>query len=170
MKTVVKLPMKRLILHIGMHKTGTSSIQSTLWNSRAQLENYDVYYPTIQEFNHSFSFYPMFIDDHTDHVFKRVKIYEPEDMKREQEKWRQLWVKEFQLSNHKNFIISGENLSLLGKDDIRKLKEFVDPFFDEIRIIIYVREPISYMHSDLQQHVKSGICSIEEFNKGKLEC
>ena len=39
--------MKILYLHIGMPKTGTSSIQDTLFANRENLRKYGIYYPDI---------------------------------------------------------------------------------------------------------------------------
>lgn len=46
--------MKKLILHIGRHKTGTSSLQRFLVENRGNLENHNIYYPNggIQGFGH----------------------------------------------------------------------------------------------------------------------
>ena len=41
----------KITLHVGPHKTGTTSLQSWLLeNSMVHLEEYGVYYPPVQEF------------------------------------------------------------------------------------------------------------------------
>ncbi|MDG2326795.1 MAG: hypothetical protein P8L70_08700, partial [Halioglobus sp.] len=55
--------MKKLVLHIGMAKTGTSSIQETLGLGSEQLAEQDVYYAPWKPYNHSFMFTALFLRD-----------------------------------------------------------------------------------------------------------
>jgi hypothetical protein len=52
--------MRNLILHIGMHKTGSSSIQQILFENREVLLKHDCYYPESILMNHSHSLYTLF--------------------------------------------------------------------------------------------------------------
>lgn len=39
--------MSHLVLHIGTHKTGTTSFQNMMWKNARKLANYGVIYPRI---------------------------------------------------------------------------------------------------------------------------
>ena len=60
---------KRLILHIGTHKTGSTSIQKTLDLNRKLLASNGFFFPAVQPSNHSVSFYPIFMNDPTENLF-----------------------------------------------------------------------------------------------------
>ncbi len=46
------LPPDAVLVHIGMHKTGTTALQSTLWSIRRDLEPLGVHYPGRNEAHH----------------------------------------------------------------------------------------------------------------------
>ena len=59
---------------------------------------------------------------------------------------------------NESVIISSEHLSsrLLDEEDISSLYEFCNSLFDTIKIIIYIREPLSYAISLFSQVLKGG--------------
>jgi hypothetical protein len=56
------------------------------------------------------------------------------------------------------FIISGEDISVLSYEALKKLQQFLNRFFYNIEIVAYVRAPVSYMTSSFQQLIKDGNC------------
>ncbi|MFD2672023.1 hypothetical protein [Marinicrinis sediminis] len=149
--------MTRLILHIGMHKTGTTSIQQVLGNSRNKLLKNDVYYPEIKPYNHSTSFPPIFLDDPSKYeIFRQRGIYDKQRAIEEQNKLKELWIKEIQNCTCHNFIVSGEELTLIDESSVRNLKKFTDEHFDDVLIIMYARNPNSFFPSVLSEYVKHG--------------
>ena len=68
---------------------------------------------------------------------------------------RATMIAQFQ-ANQSNFVISGEKLSsTLVADEIETLKTFLSAWFEDIRIIVYIRDPRSYMSSAFQQSAKT---------------
>lgn len=148
---------KRAILHVGMHKTGSTSLQQTLGNSREILLKHNIYYPTIRPFNHSANFMPIVMSNPGEfQIFKQRGIYDEEQVIKERDRLKNLWIKEFRSFNKGNFIISGEELSKLKEADVINLQQLLKQYFDEIVVIIYVREPLSFIPSVISEYVKHG--------------
>ncbi len=148
---------RRVILHIGMHKTGTTSLQQTLGNSRHILEKFNVYYPSIKPFNHSANFPPVVMSNPLKfEIFKQRGIYCEDHAVKESNRLRDLWVEEFKSCKLGNFIISGEELSKMHEEDVRNMDKFLKRYFDDIIVIIYVREPSSFIPSVISEFVKHG--------------
>ena len=150
-------PNKRtLILHVGMPKTGTTTIQETLGQNAKRLRAAGFHYPATRPFNHSNTFTPAFMDhpENTVH-FKRNGIQETAAIRKEQQRLRDLWKRELRASDSRSFIISAENLSKLHPHEIEQVRQFVAAHFDDTRIIAYAREPEVHIRSTWQQHVKT---------------
>jgi len=150
---------KRLILHIGTGKTGTTSIQDSLGRAREALLDHKIYYPTIQPFNHIFTFPPIFLEDPTKIDWFRQKLLKHEDKDDKIQGFITQWRKEFAAcGNDKDFIISAEDLTLpfFDREAVIQLKKFVEPYFDEVAVIVYVRHYNSWIPSQAQQSIKNG--------------
>jgi tetratricopeptide (TPR) repeat protein len=70
-------------------------------------------------------------------------------------------------SKFENIIISGEGISYLFEDNLELFKRDLLKIFDDITVIIYVREPYSWLNSYFCQNVKHGI-RFSEFNEDVL--
>lgn len=144
---------KKVIIHIGMHKTGTTSIQESL---KYGLKNDDYYFLDLGHSNHSIPIYSLFCDDPINyyiHKFKNLTIKQIESYNNAN---KDLLMKELKNNKTKNIIISGEDINKLSIEGLRKLKSFINNSYEDIHIIGYVREVSSYMQSMFQQKVKGG--------------
>lgn len=147
-------PINECYVHIGMHKTGSSSIQHNLY--RHLSDNHFVY-AQMEIPNHSIPIYSMFAEDLSLAIsYFRNTLNEDEIIQYNLEKKRML-VENIQNNPGKNFIISGEGITKLRQErGLRDFHRFLSDHFEKITIIGYVRPPISFMESALQQRVKSG--------------
>lgn len=133
--------MSKLILHIGMPKTGSSSIQESLARS---LSDENFHYLNIGV-NHAGILRRLFLEgsrgNHT---------------KRQNEIWQRLKT-ECQRSIDKNvsLIISGEGIWHFSHSSLEKIRDFFLQYFSEILVVGYVRSPRSFMNSAFQQLVKN---------------
>jgi|GEM_PF-6907778 len=156
---------KVLVLHIGRHKTGTSSIQETLRENRIRLKSQGLYFPKSYYANHSITFAPLF-DSRVEHKFFLKETYGLDtvpDIHNKEKKLMKWWIKQFkrfQASNCSHFIISSEDLSLATEEMIKNLKEFCAPFFDEVIIIAYYRSAQDYYCSYIQEKIRFGSAGI----------
>ena len=157
--------MKRCWLHIGMHKTGTTSLQASLasvdepagWN----------FIRIDGRRNMGSALYAMFASKpHRYHWFQK-RGDTPEQVAKAGIKLRKKFVNAINDCTQENFIISGESLSLIDPRGIAALYEFLKPLCDEIRVIGYVRPPIAFKISFFQQRVKHSNCTFD-FSDFKL--
>jgi len=164
---------KRVILHIGTPKTGSTSIQESLGNTREVLLEHDIHYPGIKPYNHIFNFIPIFLDDpYISFVFK-LQLKPTEDKFAKVQRYRKTWEKEILSCAKGNFIISAEDFTLpyFTKDAVRRLKKFVDLYFEEVTIIVYVRHYDQWISSQIQEAIKNGMrAGLGELVENLMKC
>jgi len=165
---------KRLILHIGTGKTGSTSIQDSLGHARDVLLEYNIYYPRIRPYNHIFTFVPIFLEDpEKSFVFGR-QLLASEDKTIKVQNYREAWVKEIEACDRDNFIISAEDFTLpfFKVDAVTRLKEFIEEYFERATIIAYVRHYDTLIPSQIQQDVKnsSNTKDLRDITKFFLNC
>jgi hypothetical protein len=150
---------RRLILHIGHHKTGSTSLQGALFEKRDLLLTHGFDYFTILA-NHSKPMRAMFEDKH----FRETIGMSFEAVLQQKEVVWTAFRSQMDESNA-DFIISGEQLSMLPRWSIEQLHGALTPLFDEVVVIGYVRPPRSLVNSWAQQRLKRG-CLLADMNSG----
>jgi hypothetical protein len=150
---------KRLILHIGTPKTGSTSIQESLGNSRDALLEHNIHYPSNRPYNHIFSFIPFFLDDPDTSFVFTIQLKPDEDKNTKLEGYRETWVKEIESCEKDHFIISAEDFTFpyFTEDAVERLKSFTDQYFEEVTVIAYVRHYDQWIASQIQQDIKNGV-------------
>ena len=156
--------MTLVILHIGLHKTGTTTIQRTLGEHRAKLALFGYHYPQFayknrQTYNHSSPLLSLYSDAPLDyHMNLREGIDSPEKLE-DQNSAFLAQLKSALNSGSTTVILSGEGLSALTPKNISRLKNDLERLSEaplSFRVVCCVREPISFITSDIQQKVKGG--------------
>jgi hypothetical protein len=147
--------LKQLVLHPGMAKTGTSSIQDTLGNSIEALREHDVYYPPWRPFNHSYELSALFRRNPVNSFYYKQFAPESEEAwEAEAGRLRDKWSDFFQSFSEGTCIVSAESMEQFSVEEITALVEFASPYFDQCRAILYVRDPLSAIKSRWEQSVK----------------
>ena len=138
---------RKLTIHIGTEKTGTTSIQTFLEINQIALQKQDISCPNslryANTFNHRLaaviSYSDKRNDDNTKFLFNSLD-------QRKKHINNIINALKVEISNNpcRNWIISSEHLQsrLRTKEEIFRLKNIFSHFFDEIKILIYIREPI----------------------------
>lgn len=146
--------MKRCLLHVGMHKTGTTSVQHNL---RRIGNTRDWRYLCVGSKLHmNIPFFAMFATDPFSYIwFSRLGITKDEAAERGRF-LREKLADAIREAPEETIIMSAEALTLVDPDGIQRLKDFLAPFFDEIRVIGYVRPPVSFKISIYQELIKQG--------------
>lgn len=148
------------IVHIGMHKTGSSSIQQTL--NMIPME--EVEYLSLGPENHS-AFLATLLSNNPEnyHVHARSgrTLAHVQALK---EKYTQKLHAALKATNKTRVLISAEYLSQPngGGSELEYLKSIILQYCRRVRIIGYVRSPIGYMQSAFQQRLKGG--GVLDFN------
>lgn len=147
-------PCQQLVLHVGMHKTGSSSIQHRL----AAATSPDFRYLDLgRSPNHSGGMFAGFSSEpERYHFFRRQGV--PADQARAVgEEVRCRLAAELVVEGPGLRIVSGEDITTIDQDGLSRLREFVAPLVATTRIFAYVRAPRSFMESAFQQRVRGGM-------------
>jgi hypothetical protein len=147
---------RRLIVHVGMHKTGSTTLQYALekmkWGPVGPMD--------MLEPNHSFPcnlwFGPI--------MESRKNLlnfgHTPESAQAHLEKVKNRVRRQLKWSRRKELVISGEWLSTgmhpeAGRQGVlESLKNEFEPYFDQIDVYGYVRRPVAFSTSASQQIMK----------------
>lgn len=136
--------MSKLILHVGTHKTGTTTIQDTFALNRRFLAEQGLVFPQIGK-------------EHGQHGLVMDWIQLPEKYHLETSA-ESAWIKLARDHAHsdRTVLISTEELSRAHPGvDLRRLRDLVSAF-DEIKVICCLRNQISFLQSIYLQVVKGG--------------
>jgi hypothetical protein len=147
----MKLNSRKLILHIGTEKTGTSTLQKYLSENRLGLLQQGFLYPIstsgTDHYKIALAFYDAFKDDD---LAKIIHVYSESEW----EKFRMDFIHDLkeQVRNSQchTTIISCEHLHsrlLSPSEKLRIIFFFEECGFDEIRIVVYIREQVSLANS-----------------------
>jgi len=145
---------KRIILHIGLPKTGTSSIQQSLYENQALLTSYRMSYPVFEGINHAdinMCFVPDRLQEYYNIVNDRIETSSIEHHKSE---YAAFLKREISKKRPKTVIISTE--SLFKKFDITFI-EYLKAITNrnvELTVLCYVRDPVDWIKSASQQMIK----------------
>lgn len=150
----------KLIIHIGTHKTGTTSIQRWLWHTKSELIGQGVWYPSYSEIlGENFS-------DHYAHhdlakgIMGESKRFKPEDV---EAFFRGLHQQAVDKPDCNTVLISAEPFlrGQLGNENtkwarIEKFQEYLSQIavFKHVKIVVVFRNYCDYLESLYNEHVK----------------
>ena len=141
------------IVHIGMHKTGSSSIQQSLHHN---LKNENFCYVNLISPNHSGKIFSLFAEGRIGYSQKKRNSTQKE-IDTINSKTKYLLIKNINTNNKSTKIISGEDIVRFTKYELEAFREFLYIYFDKVTIVSYIRTPMSYMESAFQQQIKGGM-------------
>ncbi|MCB2184117.1 MAG: sulfotransferase domain-containing protein [Desulfobulbaceae bacterium] len=135
---------KKLFLHIGLPKTGTTAIQENFFLNRKVLERNNIFYPSFP-WRHDKQ-WTKNVDVFAHHPIA-LNLYKPIIQEIGEELFNQV-----NQSKCNRVIVSSEAFAFHTKP--KDIKNFFDYIFEEISIIIYLRDPIDLLFSDYIQGIK----------------
>ena len=147
----------RCIIHIGMHKTGSTSIQRAL--DRFE-DNRFLYARLAGTSNHSLAIYSAFSKTPERHHLHHTAGRDQTQVLRYNDRIFQELDRCIEKTRGRTLIISGEDIGSLSERDLRKLRDYFDARFSELVIAGYVRPPAGFLASSFQQRVKSGTLNL----------
>jgi hypothetical protein len=143
---------RRLILHVGMHKTGSTTIQHVL--NGGVLRN--ARYFKGPKANHSLLFRMMFEDNPESHRMHRLQGRGREEVLRIGAEQRAGIAAELEGSGIDTYVFSGEHVSKASRAEMERCRDFFARWFPEIEVYAYIRSPVKFAVSMFQQHLKFG--------------
>ena len=146
---------------MGLHKTASSSIQKTLFMKKNNklLEEKGFLYPRCWYPNHSVPMYSTFCDRPEMYHINIKNEYSLEEINRNNKQYLNKLKTEIARRQKSSLIISGEAISLLSADNLFDLQKFIRSLSAEdvtFQVIIYVRNPLTWLSSTIQQSIKGG--------------
>lgn len=165
---------KNIYLHIGLHKTGTTTIQDNLLLNRNILYKKGYLYPEFRigndpVSNHSIPIYSMFCNDPENYHINIMNGNTSPDLISilHKDYYEQLTGQIYNFEDG-NLIISGEDISKLSLSQLSGLKEFLISITNpgvKIVVIGVIRHPVNWITSLSQQLTKQGIADLGNLEK-----
>ena len=148
-----------LYLHIGTEKTGTTSVQKFFRTNRELLARKGVLYPTAPG-NENHTGLTVAAQKLVRHgPLRKLKgVNSVENAKAFRSGLMEELAGEFSSGPFKTVVMSGEHCSsrLLDDREVQWLKDFLAPFFESIKIVVYIRRQDDFLLSTYSTSVKSG--------------
>jgi hypothetical protein len=145
--------MRRCIVHIGMHKTGSTSIQQSL--HRFSDERF-MYAALDDASNHSVAMYSAFSSNPEKHHLHRHRGRDAASVRAYASRMREALDRCAAQAGGRTLVISGEDISVLARFDVLRMRDYLRARFDEVEIVAYVRSPGEFIASSFQERVKGG--------------
>ncbi len=143
----------KFVLNIGMHKTGSSSIQHSLNG----LDTNKAAYLKIGHPNHSSIYMTLFREQPETYSAHRKNNRSLDQVLALKDKFQSEFEKFVKSHQGKTILSSAEDVGLMTQAELGKMKVWLSGMFDQICIIGYVRAPISFMSSAMQQRIAGGV-------------
>lgn len=152
--------MPSLILHIGSAKTGTTSVQHFLAHNRQALAERGVVVPSFLGAGPNHRWLPLLAQDGTrvDGFATRQGLHtSPQRLRDQLAAKRQELEQAAATSAGSTWVISSEQLhSRLTAVDLLRLRQLLQPLFSEIRVLVYVRQPLATAISAWSTRTRGG--------------
>ena len=159
-KRIVMLNMKKLILHIGTEKTGTTSIQNTLKANSELLKNKGILYPSCFKFSNHIEICVAFqnYDENSDLYSVICVGNKKENVENYRKKFLSKLENEIKTSDCETIVISNEHLHsrLRSNEEISELKSWCENNFSEITVCVYLRKQVDLAISHFSTSLKFG--------------
>lgn len=142
-----------LIIHAGLHKTGSTSLQATMLKTKVE----GLQYVNWGGPNHSGAFNACFATNKLDSRTADVRGIADRARAMSGQLLDQL---QDQLTNPKadKLLISAESISIARSPDVlRRFRDFFAPHVRSFRVFAYVRPPATMLASAYQQQIKNGL-------------
>ena len=151
------MAVRRIVIHAGHQKTGTTSIQRTLHAGRDKLRRLSVYYPDESP-NHVFlvsAFHqnPAQLRSNADIPAAAVQARD--------ERMLDGLASFLKKTDCRTALFSSELLQALDQDAMVRMRDFFARITDDLMVVIYVRHPVAYSQSWAQERVKQGAESLQ---------
>ena len=154
---------KRIILHAGLHKTGTTSIQDNCYKFRHRLLEHGIVYPSFTLGNETYVIhsYPI-----TAALTGRVGIHgmgvRLKNI-RDPHRARKVFADQMQhlmdAPDADTLLLSGEQVCDFDSSSMKAVRSYFEKYTEQLEVIAYVRSPTHSLGSIMQQRCRDGLPS-----------
>lgn len=155
------MAIKKLWLHIGTHKTGTTTLQNFFLKNKSNLSKSNINYPTEGSYYYKGEASQSLLS----HAIRNVKPdYLPSNLIFTLEQCESDLRNDITSNPCEMALLSSEHFSHSSTiEDVIKIKKCFESYVDEIKIIIYLRRQDHLLESFYNQHSKLGL-TIDAFD------
>lgn len=147
---------RKIILHIGLPKTGTTTIQNVLHaNRESLLEQEGVLYPSLAP-NLTTPLCTIFLDNPRKHIANKMADLTAEEVAGRREDYLDSLDDEISSREWDTLLLSAEGVSNLSASELAKLREWGERYSSKWTVLVCVRHPVDYVRSVIQQLMKGG--------------
>ena len=146
-----------LYLHIGTEKTGTTSVQKFMHVNRDPLQLQGVLYPLAPGVENHVALAAL-AKEVRGELWDKLGIADKEGCQRFRDALREKLEWELSTKSYRTVVMSGEHCSsrLRADEEVKRLHDFLRPFFENIYIIVYLRRQDDFLMSTYSTDVKNG--------------
>ena len=151
---------KIFYLHIGLHKTASTSFQSTCRRNSQELKKSGITFPSFNceaanmtEVRHEAPLKSLFSENPKKYYLNQ-KWGVVEKILQVNSSYEYQLEKYLEISNH--LLLSGEGISKFNEKEMTKLIQRVEKYNYEIKVVALVRNPYLTVCSSIQEVIKSG--------------
>lgn len=129
-----------LILHVGLHRTGTTTLQYFFHKNRDELLKHNIFYPNVGMYGNQHSSFPASVWPHEERPHPFLKNISKEQLNLDYN----LDLLKRDLDKHKPSltIMSSEvwsEICFLEKDSLHLINNKIAPLFDSVKILVSIR-------------------------------
>lgn len=147
----------KTIIHAGMTKTGTSSIQRTLAGNVPA----GVFYPNTLTGNHG-GMATLLFEEQAKHAYmQQVQGITTADIERRKKHMNAQLVAGLSSQKYETCVFSAERIMAFDLRATECMRDFFASYSTDIQVIAYIRPPIGFMTSAFQQRLKTGLSDLE---------
>jgi hypothetical protein len=148
---------RRIVLHIGLHKTGTTTIQNVLHADRdLLLREEGVLYPSLAP-NLSTPLGTIFRDEPHKQAANRMAGLTNEEVAARREGYLSSLEDEVSRGGWEALLLSAEGVSTnLSEPELARLRGWGERYADAWTVLAWVRHPVDWARSVVQQRLKAG--------------
>jgi hypothetical protein len=147
---------RKIVLHIGLHKTGTTTIQRVLHENREfVLRQEGVLYPSLAA-NLSNALGTIFRDNPRNQMANKVAGFTSEKIAAHRKKYLSSLDAEISSGRWDTLVLSGEGVSHFTEAELAKLRAWGERYSSEWTVLVCVRHAIDWARSVVQERQKQG--------------
>lgn len=149
---------RTLIMHGGMHKTGTSAIQKFL---HEELDHPKFEYLTVGKVNSSLIVLECFHRRLAQLPHYPAEKFTNNDLVRLGENARKRFIRRMRETTKENVVLSAESFALLDRDECADFLDVVSESFSTVKLVLYVRPVRERIESAFQQKLKRRLVELD---------